>query len=145
PRCLSSRPLRRGCRRRSARPARPTTTGRRGARWRRPIHRRETERRGGWAWPGIARARPARRRGTCTRRGPAPVFVYVTKCFLLLRNLQHADVVFFLQGHPLTLLSSTRRRSTMKIGMQHPSLKLFFATSLLLALAACGGGKTVVE
>jgi len=33
----------------------------------------------------------------------------------------------------------------MKIGMQHPSLKLFFAISLLLALAACGGGKTVVE
>ena len=33
----------------------------------------------------------------------------------------------------------------MKIGMQHPSLKLFLATSLLLALAACGGGKTVVE
>ena len=33
----------------------------------------------------------------------------------------------------------------MKIGTQHPSLKLIFATSLLLALAACGGGKTVVE
>jgi hypothetical protein len=33
----------------------------------------------------------------------------------------------------------------MKIGMQLSSLKLFFATSLLLALAACGGGKTVVE
>jgi len=33
----------------------------------------------------------------------------------------------------------------MKIGMQHPSLKHFFAASLLLALAACGGGKTVVE
>ena len=33
----------------------------------------------------------------------------------------------------------------MKIGTQHPSLKLIFATSLLFALAACGGGKTVVE
>ena len=33
----------------------------------------------------------------------------------------------------------------MKIGTQHPSLKLIFATFLLFALAACGGGKTVVE
>jgi hypothetical protein len=33
----------------------------------------------------------------------------------------------------------------MKIGMQYPSLKHFFAASLLLVLAACGGGKTVVE
>src|SRR5262249_1220247 len=119
--------------------------GRPGARWHRPTRPRERGRPSGSAWSGIAPERSARLRGARRRRGPDTVFVCVTKCFLALRNPQHADVVFFLQGHPLTLLSSIRRRYAMKIGMQHPSLKHFFAASLLLALAACGGGKTVVE
>jgi len=66
--------------------------------------------------------------------------------FLLRGNPQHADVVLFLQGHPLTLLSSFRRSLIMKIaGTQYLSSKFVAAAVMAVALAACGGGKTVVE
>src|SRR5439155_92467 len=61
-RCLSSLPRRRGCRPGSAARARPTTTGRPGARSRPPIRPRGRARRGGSASPDTAQRRRFRKR-----------------------------------------------------------------------------------